>query len=207
MSVDTVLQKIEEKAAGEVNAILENGRREAEALRDSVLTRAKEQAAEIAARAEKQAEGIRAAERLQAGLETRKRTLAAKREVLDEVYEACRRQLLDLPQDQWVRLMEAAVLRSGLTGSIRVFLSPHDEERYRHLFEGPDSLCGPWGDRLSQLSGRPCTLCLEGVRDGLDGGLFLASEICDVDASIQTILTDLREETEAQTAAQLFDSV
>ncbi len=207
MSVDTVLQKIEEKAAREVQAIRENGEREAQALRDSVLARAREQAAQIAARAERQAAETRSAEKLQAGLQARKHTLAAKREVLDEVYAACHRQLLDLPQEQWIRLMESALLHSGLTGQIGISLSAQDFERYHALFEGPSSLCASWGSRLTESSGCPCTLRLEGTRDGLDGGMYLTGEICDVDASLRTILEDLREQTEAQVAAQLFGTV
>ncbi len=207
MSVDTVLEKIQQKADREILAIQENGQREADALRDGILMRAKAQAAEIAAKAEKQAAGIRSGERLQAGLEARKHTLGAKRAVLDEVYAKCREQLLALPQEQWVRLMEDAVLRSGLTGQIGVSLSPADYDRYHGLFEGPLSLCEAWGKKLSERSGKPCTLHLEGVNDELDGGLYLTGDICDVDASLRTILDDLREKTEAQAAAQLFNNV
>lgn len=205
MSVATVLEKIEQKAEREVLAIRENGQRESDALRDSILARAKAQAAEIAAKAEKQADGIRSGEKLQAGLEARKRTLGAKREVLDEVYAKCHEQLLALTQEQWVRLMENAVLHSGLTGRIGVSLSAADYDRYHSLFEGSGSLCEAWGKKLSERSGTPCTLYLEGANDELDGGLFLTGDICDVDASLRTILNDLREETEAQTAAQLFN--
>ncbi len=117
--------------------IAEDGRKENEGL----LSQARAQAAEIAARyrAEAQAaadevlaQGRRAAgERARhldstAQMECRKALLAAKQDVIEEAFRAAHKKLLDLPREEYVAFLADLAAKASATGREKLIFSPND---------------------------------------------------------------------------------
>ena len=111
---------------------------------DGVLARAREEAAETAARYEAQAQAEAAelaaknqraaAEREErlvsaAQMEARKTLLAAKQELVERAYGLALERLCALPEETYVQVLAELMVRASSTGREEVLLSPGDRER------------------------------------------------------------------------------
>ena len=200
MGAEAIIQKINEKAAAEAAAIRSAGEQRAADTAERIRSAAQEAAAKTKARGAKAAEDIRYRERLKAEMEARKNALASKRAVLDEAFAAALEQLCALPEADWETKMTELVLEECMPGEVTVRFSQADLERYGDKLP---KLLERWAGELSDKYGEPCRLTL-GEAAPIRGGMLFVGQKCDLDASFEMLLRDVRERKEYEVASQLF---
>lgn len=111
---------------------------------DQILSHAKEQAAQITAKYQAQADAERASlaaknekaaaereERLVsvAQMESRKVILAAKQEMVEKAYDLALEKLCAMPEEQYVSVLAALLVEASTTGQEEAIFSPEDREK------------------------------------------------------------------------------
>ena len=150
--IDTIIQRLNIDAKAETDALLEKARQEAAAVAARYQAQADKEAADLAARNERLA--AEREERLisAAQMEARKTLLTAKQEMVERAYQRALEKLRSLPQEQYVELLAALLVRASSTGRR---LSSHrriGRAPARRLWPGPTS-CWPRRPRRSCPSG------------------------------------------------------
>ena len=117
---------------------------ETQAQIDQILSDAKEQAAQITAKYQAQADAERASlaaknekaaaereERLVsvAQMESRKVILAAKQEMVEKAYDLALEKLCAMPEEQYVSVLAALLVEASTTGQEEAIFSPEDREK------------------------------------------------------------------------------
>lgn len=200
MGAETIVKKINQKAAAEAEEIRAAGGERAKELQKKLLSAADEKAGRIMENAQKEADAIRHREKLNASLDARKNTLSEKRSLVDEVFERALDRLCDLENKEWEALMERLVMEECLPGKVKLHAAQRDIDRL-----GAPLLI-KWSGALSLKYGSPCvlTLCREPAK--FRGGLLFEGTNCDIDASFESLLRDLREAREQEVASLLFQN-
>jgi V/A-type H+/Na+-transporting ATPase subunit E len=197
MSFDDILRKIREDAEEEVARILaeaeEQARKtlaaaeaEAEAESRSILL-----AAEVEAEEEKRR--ILALERLEA----RRNLLAAKREMIDEVYAGVMERLRGLEDAAYLALVSRLILEAVETGEEKVLITPGDRGRIT-----PEFIAGLNSEL--ERSGKAGSLRVEEAGRDLGGGVLLRGEWTEVNCSFTELLESVKEEMEPIIVRELF---
>ena len=106
MGAEAIIEKIRKNAAEEAASIRKQGEDRAAAAAKQITDAASAEAEEILRSAKASAADVERRERLMAGLETRKNTLASRREVLDKAFSQALDQLAALPEDRWAALIQ-----------------------------------------------------------------------------------------------------
>lgn len=131
-------------------------------------------------------------------LETRKRRLALRREIVEQAFQKARAAFLDLPRDTYEALLVDLVASGSLTGDEEVVLGERD-----HASLGA-SIVRKGNERLVQ-SGRTGSLTLAPAPSDLDAGAILRHDRVQVRRTLDDLLAEIRERVEGQVAAALFE--
>ncbi len=197
MGAEAIIEKIRKNAAEEAASIRKQGEDRAASAAKQILDAASAEAEEILRGAKATAADVERRERLMAGLETRKNTLASRREVIDKAFGQALDQLAALPEDRWAALIQHIVLEAAETGREVLSVSAEDLPRYRQPFAGG----APMLDRLNEAlaaKGLPGELTLSEVPAKIRGGVLLSGEKYDVNGSFEMLLSLVREDCERE---------
>lgn len=132
-----------------------------------------------------------------ADLELRKRRLAAKRQVLDEAFDAARTALERMPEEEYRRLYAKAVWEAVEKGEEKIAPAETDKERLGQDFV--DLL-----NRMLAQQGRRAKITLADSRADIAGGCVVCNAGMEVDCSHQALLRGVREKTEGEINRMLF---
>lgn len=132
-----------------------------------------------------------------ADLEMRKRRLAAKRQVLDEAFEAARTALAQLPEAEYRALYIKAVLAAVEKGDEQIAPAQADVQRLGQDFVN-------LLNQALQRAGRRAEVTLAHERTDIAGGCVVCSGGMEVDCSHQALLRAVREKTEGEINHMLF---
>lgn len=202
MAQDAIINKIKDKAHLEIKEIQAEGERRAETEAQKVREAAKENADRILERGRQEAEEIINREKLKADMECRKNTLAAKRKMIDEAFRRALDKLCTLEGDEWEQMAEKLVLEECIPGEVEVCLSAKDTQRLGKQFS---KLLSAWEKKLNEKHQDTTYKLLAGEAVPIQGGLFFRGATCDVDASFEMLLRDVREAREYEIAMNLFE--
>ncbi len=137
MGVENILEKITLEASAAAESILSDAKKEAAAIVEETKKKASESYSKSLDSAEKEAiESINHI-RSMAALEARKMKLAAKREVIDEVFAAAAKKLRNLPDNEYAAFLAAMANASAEKGTL--WFSDRDfrlAEQVRPYFKG-----------------------------------------------------------------------
>ena len=130
-----------------------------------------------------------------ARMDIAKEYLAEKRKLLDEVFEQARRQLQDLPDDEYRALIKKLLLDAVETGEEEVVVDTN-EGRIDHEF-------------IKQInrelgSGKKSDLKLSDEKQDIGAGFILKRGKIKTNVSIQVLLEQARKELEIELAKELF---
>ena len=127
--IEKITARIESDMKAEVEEILKNAETRAAEIRAEYEAQAKAQAEAAAAAGREAAE--RQKERLEsaAKMDAKKELLAAKQACLDEAFEAARKKLLGLSEDDYVELLANLVVKASKTGREELIFNARDKER------------------------------------------------------------------------------
>ena len=203
MGAEAILEKIRKNAEEEAAALAKQGEEKAEAAAGKIRADAEAEAAAILENARQRAEELEKRERLMAGLQIRKNTLAARRAVMDEAFSMAGEQLADLPKERWEALITRLLLEAAETGAEIMEIPAADREKYEWTPEGNLPIIGEksFFKRLNAAlkeSGRAGKLTLADAPANVIGGFRLMGPVYDVDASFDALLSQAREDWEQE---------
>ncbi len=121
--------------------------------------------------------------------------LAEKRKILDEVFSQARRQLQNLPDDQYRNLVSKLLLESVQTGHEEVVVDKNENRIDQQLIELANQKLGSAGKGNLRLSQE---------KQDIDGGFILRSGRIKTNVSFDVLFQRARKELEIELAKDLF---
>ena len=197
MATNKIVFKIEEEAAAEVAVILAEAKKKADASAKTIIDEAHAKAQEIQEESLLDAKEAAHRQELIAELEARKNSLDSKRQILEEAYNLAAKELAQLTDEKWKKLIVAIVNNASVTGQEQLCVPAKDLDKYKNglLLEINAALAA---------KGKKGELTLAEERAPFTDGILLIGKNSDVDCSFATILQEMRRKTEREVAAILF---
>ena len=197
MATNKIVFKIEEEAAAEVAVILAEAKKKADASAKKIIDEAHAKAQEIQEESLLDAKEAAHRQELIAELEARKNSLDSKRQILEEAYNLAAKELAQLTDEKWKKLIIAIVNNASVTGQEKLCVPAKDLPKYKNgfLLEINANLTA---------KGKKGELVLAEEAAPFADGVLLIGKNSDVDCSFATILQEMRRKTEREVAAILF---
>jgi V/A-type H+-transporting ATPase subunit E len=126
-----------------------------------------------------------------------KQFLAEKRKILDEVFDQARRQLQNLPDEDYRRLCTQLVLDAVESGDEEIIIDKNETRIDQQFIKQINRELGP---------GYKGNLRLANETHELGGGLILKRGKIKNNASLQVLLAQARKDLEIELAKELFAS-
>lgn len=224
--IEKITARIETDMKAEAEAILKDAETRAAAIRADYEAKAKAEAEAAAAAGAEAAR--RQKERLEssAKMDAKKELLAAKQACLDEAFEAARKKLLELPEDEYVELLAKLAVQASVTGREELLFNAADRERVgAKVAQKANAMlaeaAGPeLGDEVKSskvgaiiakvvnganaLIHGTAMLTLSDETREMEGGVVLRDGNVEVNCAFETQLRVLRNNMAAEIAAILF---
>jgi len=195
MEAEQVVEKILADAKAEAEKIKEQAQDKVaaeQAKLDEQLIEYKKQTEVLAEKAGKDEKShILAAARM----DIAKQFLAEKRKILDEVFEQARRQLRNLPDEQYHELITKLMLEVVETGDEEIVIDKNENRIDQKFIKHINHKLGP---------GYKGNLRLSDEKQDLGGGFILRRGKIKTNVSIEVLLDQARKELEIELAKQLF---
>ncbi len=132
-----------------------------------------------------------------ARMDIAKQLLTEKRKILDEVFEQARRQLQNLPDEEYHSLIKKLLLDVVETGDEEVIVDTNESRISEELIKEVNQQLG--SDRKGNLK-------LSGQRQNIGAGFILARGKVKTNVSIEVLLDQARKELEIELAKELFEN-
>ena len=197
MATNKIVFKIQEEAAAEVAAILAEAKNKADASAKKIIDEAHAKAQEIQEESLLDAKEAAHRQELIAELEARRNSLDSKRQILEEAYNLAAKELAQLTDEKWEKLIIAIINNASVTGEEKLCVPAADFKRYQNGFLQKINAALAANGKRGELS------LAEGAAPFNDGVLLIGKN-SDVDCSFSTILQEMRRKTEREVAAILF---
>jgi len=193
MALDDILRKIESDAKQDASALVDDGRREADAVLAAARARAEAERARLESIAAQRADEERNRIVTLAKLSARRDLLAEKQRLIERVFDETHKRLAAMPADAYRQFIKSALLSSVETGDEEVVIG-EDESRIDQAFL----------DDVSRAIRGGAKLVLSSERRRIDGGFILKRGKTETNSTLATIIRAAREEYESEVAAILF---
>jgi len=225
--LDKITARIAQDGQKEIDEVLEKARAEAAEITAQYEARGKAEAQKILERGRQSAK--QREERLAsvAQLDARKAMLAAKQEMLDEAFERAKKQLLELPQEQYVSLLADLAVKASTTGREKLIFSPADRAQIGKAVvlaaneklaraavpdapgKAPKGRAGAVlkaaATAMGAMAKGTAMLTVAEETRPMDGGFILSSGSVEVNCTFDTLVRLQRSELSAQVAKVLFE--
>ena len=197
MAIDRIVRKIMEDAEAEAKALLAKADREAERVRaEAAKTVAEiEKKAQEAAVREADEHRRRVVSRAQADM--RKELLSVKQGLIADAFQRALRAFTELKEDKFRALMEKLLLECLEDGDEEVIVAPHDN------LEDWTSLLAEVNRKLSAQK-RKGALVLSQERREMAGGFVLRKGKVEINCDLKLIVESMREGLEFEVARTLW---
>lgn len=189
MSANTVIQKIEEKAAAQRTQIEQDGKARAEEMQKSIAAETDKRIADLQAQTEIRRELLLRAAAQQAASDNKIAVLNHKHELLQQARTAAKVQMQNLSDNKRRALLEKWISANIGDGATELRFSERDAQ----LFVASKKDFGK-------------NVTLGSIEKDIDGGLILSTEEYDIDLSFDAILDMIFEQHESQFAESLFQT-
>ncbi len=224
--IEKITARIEQDANADIAAQMKAAEEKAAAVRAQYEAQAREETAKAAENAEKAA--LQLVERAEsaARMDAKKLILSAKQECIDKAFAQAAKNLLTLPEEEYVDLLARIAARSAQTGREEVLLNQRDRDavgakvvsRANQILaksvapnlpeELKSSKAGKIIDKVvtganAVLQGTAMLTLAQETRD-ITGGLILRDGSVEINCAFETQLRLLREEMAADVAKVLF---
>ena len=190
--IDKIIQRIEADAKMEVERILSAAQDQAAEITELYQGRADAEAAELAARNEKNA--AEREDRLvsSAQMEVRKTALAAKQQMLEKAYALALDKLCSMPDAQYIETVAELLVQAAPKGTGKVIFAPEEQARI-----GAAAVA-----LANEKLGGQLTVAEE--TRPIRGGFILADDKVEVNCSFDTLVRLQKNETAGAVAKILF---
>ena len=224
--IEKIMARIREDADREIAQMNQETDGQIAALQAQTQAQTDRERADILSRGRRAADERLERLKSAAQMERRKLELAAKQEVLGEAFEKALEKLCSLPEEEYIRLLTALVLRAATTGKEQLIYSHKDRSRVGKAVvvaaneamvkqvapELPDSLAdskvGAFLGKVvnsatAQITGTGLLTLSEETRP-IRGGFILTDGTVEVNCSFEAMLRLQREKLEKPAAEILF---
>ena len=199
MGAETVIKKIEEKAAAECEAIRASAAAKAEQLKNSILAEAEAKANSVIENENEKARLLLMRGKQQSTLEKRIRTLDHRHTLIDGIKAETLSRLNGETAENKLLLYTRYVENSGISGKVTVSAAENELPLYRD-----GRVLQLWSKRLSELTGADTVLTLDETPAEISGGVILRGEIYDIDLSSEAIVEEVFANNEKAISDKLF---
>jgi V/A-type H+-transporting ATPase subunit E len=134
-----------------------------------------------------------------AALEAKKQVLATKQEMVSEAFERAAREIVGLPEGDYVALLARLAAEASRKGDEQVVLNESD------LVRRSAAAVVAKANELLRQKGRTAALTLSVEPRDIRGGLILASGDIEVNCSVDTLINQNKNELSPKVAGILFD--
>ena len=191
--IEKITARITQDAQAEIDRILADAREQAAGITARYQAQADAEAQSLAARNEKAA--AEREERLVsvAQMEARKVALAAKQEMVEQVYQRALEKLRTMPQEQYTDVLAALLVQASATGSEEVVFSPEDQAKAGKAAVAKANEQLPNGKLTVSKETRPIV-----------GGFVLKDNNVEVNCTFDTLVRLQKAETAGAVAKKLF---
>lgn len=186
-----LIGKLKSEATAKSEAVIRDARLKAADLVHSAKEKAKEDIAQAKALAVKNTADTVARRMTVAEMDGKKMISAVKAEIVDEVFAAAKKSLLNLPDAEYRELVRAMIAKTAEDGD-EVMLSKADKKRL------PSSFI----EEIAKETGLKLKLSKE--YGDFDGGVILRGKNADKNMTFEVELQEFREEHEAEIGRRLF---
>jgi V/A-type H+-transporting ATPase subunit E len=195
MEAEQVVEKILADAKAEADKIKKQAEDQEAAEQAKLTERLDEYKKQTELLAKKAGEDKKSHVLAAARMDIAKQFLAEKRKILDEVFEQARRQLQDLPDEEYRALIKKLILEAVETGDEEVVVDTK-EKRIDHEFIKKIN---------SELaSGKKGDLRLSDQKQDIGAGFILKRGKIKTNVSMEVLLDQARKELEIELAKELF---
>lgn len=194
MSIENILERIGEEAESAARRIMDEAQADADRIGMEYSEKAAAIKEELGARAEKKAREEERRLIVNEQLELRKKLLAKKREILDELYDGARKRIEALTGDEYLDLLKTLILQNAVSGREEIIVSPEHENFFTSGFISSLNREYPGGGNFT-LSEEPGDFAW---------GVVLKEGRRVVDLSLGVLFEQLKEKIEPEVASILF---
>jgi V/A-type H+/Na+-transporting ATPase subunit E len=194
MSIENIVNRIEEETRAAVAEILRAAEERASAVRDEAGRGGAKLRGELENRV--RAKAADEERRLIVGeeLELRKAALVRKREILGEVYAEARKRIEHLPPDEYRKLISALILKNAVSGREEIVVPAAQRSVFDAAFV----------DSLNRARGADGAFTIAGAPGDFAWGVVLREGQRRVDLTLEVIFRQLAARVESAVAGILF---
>ncbi len=224
--IEKITARIQSDAAAELQQLRQQTDEQVKAIETQAQLQAEKEQDEILARGRKAADERLERLKSAAQMERRKLELAAKQEVVSEAFEKTLEKLCNLPDEDYIKLLTALILKAVSTGREQVIFSQRDRNRIGKQVvvaanealvkdvvpELPEALSNSKvgsflgkvvNSTAAQITGTGLLSLSEETRP-IQGGFILVDGPVETNCSFETLIRLKREGLEKETAQLLF---
>ena len=196
--IEKILEHISSESASECAAIAKDASEECERVRAEYAKAEQDQYWMMVNDGTKEAE--RRLERLTslAALESKKHVLATQQDMIVAAFELAATKLVELPEADYIEFLAKLACSASLTGTETVLLSPADLTRIGVQVIGA-------ANSILNRTGRTASLTLSDKPADIRGGLILSGGDIEANCSVDSLVSQYRNELSPRVAAELFE--
>lgn len=195
MNAEQVVQKIVSQARAEADKILAAARDAAGKEKQRLDQELGAHAGEIRKAADAAGQDKLARMLAAARMQNARELLAAKGQVLDELFARVKQRIEQMPDHDYLELMRRLIHKSVQTGQEEVIVGRHEGRINQDFINRVN------GELAGQGKGH---LRLSPTREDISGGFILFSGKVRINASVEVLVSQLRDSMEMQLTAELF---
>lgn len=193
MALADIRKKIEQDAADEAAKLLDDARKQAEALNkdaDAQIAQNKKYYDDLF---ETEAPEVRRRAEIIANLDVKKIKLGAKRELIEQSFRQAFERLYKLSDDKYLAFMEKLLDQAVSSGDEELLVSGKEKRMNKS-----------WLDKYNAAKGRKLTLSAE--KADIEAGFILRRGRISVNCSLDTLVRWLEDDLESDVVKRLFDA-
>ena len=196
--IEKILEHISSESASECAAIANDAAEECERVRAEYAKAEQDQYWAMVNDGTKEAE--RRLERLTslAALESKKHVLATQQDMIVAAFELAAKKLVELPQAEYIEFLAKLACSASLTGTETIILSSSDLSRFGNEVLGA-------ANSILSRTGRNASLSLSDKPADIRGGLILSGGDIEANCSVDSLVSQYRNELSPRVAAELFE--
>ena len=196
--IEKILEHISSESAAECGVIAREAAEECERIHQEYAKAEQDQYWELIDSGTKDA--ARRLERMSslAALESKKHVLATQQEMIVAAFDLAASKLLELPEADYVEFLAKLACSASLTGTEAIILSSSDRARFgSEVLSAANSILGK--------TGRIASLTLSDKTADIRGGLILSGGDIEANCSVDSLVSQYRNELSPRVAAELFE--
>ncbi|MDY3867836.1 MAG: V-type ATP synthase subunit E [Pyramidobacter sp.] len=191
MALADIRKKIEQDAANEASALLDQARKQADALNAEADAEVSKSEAYYQNLYEVEAPEIFRRAEIVAGIDVKKLVLGAKQELIGKSYDMALENLCALSDDAYLAFMEKLLDQAVSSGNEELLIGANEKK-----------INQAWLDAYNSSKGKNLTLAAE--KADIKGGFILRNGKISENCSLETLLRWLRDDLESDVVKRLF---